>query len=114
MKTGHKTAANMTVKDSLIIGACQAVATIPGISRSGSTITAGMAVGIDRTYAVKFSFHSLCRHTRCEYYQPFQALGEGIDFSLLPAYLVGMIVAGVFRLFLNKTCKDTFKAGEVR
>jgi undecaprenyl-diphosphatase len=113
MKTGHKTAANMTVKDSLIIGACQAVATIPGISRSGSTITAGMAVGLDRTYAVKFSFLlSLPAILGANIISLFKALGEGIDFSLLPAYLVGMIVAGVSGYFSIKLVKILSQQGK--
>ena len=39
---GHKTAKNATVVDALLVGCAQAVAIIPGISRSGSTISAGM------------------------------------------------------------------------
>ncbi|MEI3062671.1 MAG: undecaprenyl-diphosphate phosphatase [Oscillospiraceae bacterium] len=46
----------MTVWDALIIGLCQCVATIPGLSRSGTTITAGIATGLRREFAVKFSF----------------------------------------------------------
>lgn len=40
----------------LIIGFAQAVALVPGISRSGSTIVAGLFQGIERTYAARFSF----------------------------------------------------------
>ena len=113
MKIGRKTAANMTVKDSLIIGACQAVATIPGISRSGSTITAGMAVGLDRTYAVKFSFLlSLPAILAANILSLFKAVGEGIDFSLMPAYLVGMLVAGVSGYFAIKLVKMLSQQGK--
>ncbi|HHX53757.1 MAG TPA: undecaprenyl-diphosphate phosphatase [Clostridiales bacterium] len=42
--------------DALIVGLCQFVAVIPGISRSGATITGGIAVGLERESAVKFSF----------------------------------------------------------
>jgi undecaprenyl-diphosphatase len=41
---------------SFIIGCAQAVAIIPGISRSGSTIAAGLFLKIDRAYAAKFAF----------------------------------------------------------
>jgi len=41
---------------SLVIGLCQALAIVPGISRSGSTIAGGMLSGLAREDAVKFSF----------------------------------------------------------
>ena len=44
------------LKDSLIIGFAQALAIFPGVSRSGATITAGRALGLDRTSAARFSF----------------------------------------------------------
>ena len=56
MPKGTRTEKNMRVRDALIIGVCQAVATIPGLSRSGTTIAAGMATGLDRSFAVRFSF----------------------------------------------------------
>jgi undecaprenyl-diphosphatase len=43
-------------KDSLIIGLAQAVAIIPGVSRSGATMTAGLFLGLGRVSAAKFSF----------------------------------------------------------
>lgn len=44
------------VKKSLIIGAAQALALIPGVSRSGATIATGMCMGLKRDAAAKFSF----------------------------------------------------------
>jgi undecaprenyl-diphosphatase len=43
-------------KDGVAIGLAQALALIPGVSRSGSTITAGLFMGLDRTAAARFSF----------------------------------------------------------
>ncbi len=43
-------------KDAIIIGFSQAVAIIPGVSRSGATITAGRALGMDRVSSARFSF----------------------------------------------------------
>jgi len=42
--------------DVLFIGLMQALAILPGISRSGSTIAAGLVAGLDRTFAAHFSF----------------------------------------------------------
>lgn len=52
----HRGLHQFTVKDSLIIGFSQALALIPGVSRSGSTITAAMLIGIKRPDAARFSF----------------------------------------------------------
>ncbi len=45
-----------TIKDALIIGGAQCIATISGISRSGSTMASGLLCGLSREYMVKFSF----------------------------------------------------------
>lgn len=55
-KKGKKTPAKMTWKDALIIGLFQAVALLPGVSRSGSTICGALFVGTNRDTAVKYSF----------------------------------------------------------
>ncbi|MCP3899353.1 MAG: undecaprenyl-diphosphatase UppP [Desulfobacteraceae bacterium] len=47
---------NFTFKSAFFIGVCQGIAVIPGISRSGTTISAGLFVGLDRKMAAKFSF----------------------------------------------------------
>lgn len=46
----------MTVKDAFLIGTAQALALIPGSSRSGTTITAGLFLGLKRETAARFSF----------------------------------------------------------
>ncbi|MGB8645658.1 MAG: undecaprenyl-diphosphatase UppP [Anaerolineae bacterium] len=46
----------LALKDSIIIGLAQAFAIFPGVSRSGSTITAGLALGLERPTAARFSF----------------------------------------------------------
>lgn len=53
---GQRKDGNMTMKDAIIIGCAQAVALIPGISRSGATIVAAMARGINQETALRFSF----------------------------------------------------------
>ncbi|MEA5010551.1 MAG: undecaprenyl-diphosphate phosphatase [Angelakisella sp.] len=53
---GRKTAREMTPVDALVVGGAQLCATLPGISRSGSTISAGLLMGLSRSYAVAYSF----------------------------------------------------------
>ncbi|KIL47391.1 undecaprenyl-diphosphate phosphatase [Jeotgalibacillus campisalis] len=53
---GNRGEGGMTVKDAIIIGLAQAVALIPGISRSGATIVAAMARGIHQETALRYSF----------------------------------------------------------
>ncbi|WP_235963377.1 undecaprenyl-diphosphate phosphatase [Tautonia rosea] len=55
MKAGLKGPAETTWVDALLVGLAQAFAITPGISRSGSTIAAALALGFSRTWAVGFS-----------------------------------------------------------
>lgn len=96
MTPGRKTAKNMSVLDALLIGFCQSVATIPGLSRSGTTITAGIATGLKREFAVKFSFLlSLPAVLGANILSFVDAVKVGIDWASMPAYLIGTAVAMV-------------------
>lgn len=53
---GRKGENDLTLRDTLLVGLTQAVALIPGISRSGSTIVAAMLLGWKQETALKFSF----------------------------------------------------------
>lgn len=50
------TSKEVTSKDAVIIGIAQAIAILPGISRSGATISTSVILGIDRNKAARFSF----------------------------------------------------------
>lgn len=52
----NKSMKDVKLKDAMIIGFAQAMALIPGTSRSGATITAGLFLGFDREAAARFSF----------------------------------------------------------
>jgi len=52
----RRTFAEITVSDGLIVGFAQAFALIPGVSRSGATLTAGLFCGMERETAARFSF----------------------------------------------------------
>lgn len=103
---GRKNARTMRVQDAFLIGLCQAVATIPGLSRSGTTITAGVAVGLEREFAVKFSFlMSIPAILGANIISLLKAFEYGVDPQNVPAYLVGTAVAmvvGVLSISLLK------------
>ena len=106
MAQGTKTERNSTVKDALFIGLCQCIATLPGLSRSGVTITAGMATGHRREYAVKFSLlMSIPAVLGATLLELVKAIKAGVDVAQIPAYIIGMVVAmvsGVFAIRLIK------------
>lgn len=96
MTQGRKTANSMTVPDAIIIGICQCIAVIPGLSRSGVTITGGIATGLKRDFAVKFSFLlSIPAVLGANILSLADAARSGIDVSSIPAYLIGTAVAAV-------------------
>lgn len=115
MTPGSKTEKNMRIRDALIIGCCQCVATIPGLSRSGTTITAGIATGLDRQFAMRFSFLlSIPAVLGANILSIFRAVSEGFDVSLLPIYLVGMLTAiasGIAAILLMKLISRKNKFG---
>lgn len=47
---------DLTMKDALVVGAVQCLALVPGVSRSGATISAGLLRGLDRVTATRLSF----------------------------------------------------------
>lgn len=95
-RNGSKTEKNATVLDALLVGVAQAFAVVPGLSRSGTTISAGLFRGFDRQFAVRFSFLlSIPAVIGANLLSLIDAVSTGIDWSLLPMYLLGMLVAGI-------------------
>lgn len=96
MSRGNKDLKSATLADVLLVGCAQAIAVVPGLSRSGSTVAAGMARGFSREFAVKFSFLlSIPAVLGANLLSLVDAIQDGIDWSLMPAYLVGVITAAV-------------------
>ena len=95
-RKGRKDARSATVLDVLVVGVSQAIATGPGISRSGMTITTGCFVGFERRFAVRFSFLlSIPAVLGANILSLKDALTGGVDWSQLPVYLAGVVVAAV-------------------
>lgn len=56
MNSGKVNIENMSKKETLFMGLAQACAILPGLSRSGTTIAAGLTIGLNKEFAAKFSF----------------------------------------------------------
>ena len=97
---GRKTERTTTWVDVVIIGFAQALATIPGLSRSGSTICTAMLRGCKRSFAVRYSFLlSIPAVLGANILSLKDAITEGIDWAQMPVYLVGVLVAAVSGYF---------------
>lgn len=93
---GRKTERTATLLDALIVGAGQAVATCPGISRSGTTITMGCFVGLERKFAVRYSFlMSIPAILGANLLALKDALEVGVVWEEVPVYLMGVAVSAV-------------------
>lgn len=96
VRRGRKTEKTATMLDALLVGVGQAVATCPGISRSGTTITAGCFVGFDRKFAVRYSFlMSIPAILGANILSLKDALEAQVLWAEVPVYLVGVAVSAV-------------------
>ena len=96
VRKGRKTEKSATMVDVLLVGVAQAIATCPGISRSGTTITAGCFRGFDRKFAVRFSFLlSIPAILGANILSLKDAVEAGIIWADVPVYLVGVAVSAV-------------------
>lgn len=113
MPQGKKTERDMTIWDAIFIGIAQAIATLPGLSRSGTTITAGMSRNLHRDFAVKFSFlMSLLSVLGAVLLSLVDVIKDGVEPGILPACLVGMVVAGVTGYFSIKLLQKLVSKGK--
>ncbi len=94
-KNGTKTPATLTWKDALVIGLFQAIALLPGVSRSGSTICGALFVGTDRDTAVKYSFMlgipTILAGCLVQIKDAVDA--NALPVNEIPVYLIGFVVA---------------------
>ena len=96
VRKGRKTEKSATMVDVLLVGVAQAIATCPGISRSGTTITAGCFRGCDRKFAVLFAFLlSTPAILGANILSLKDAVEAGIIWADVPVYLVGVVVSAV-------------------
>jgi len=110
-KGSGKTANNMKSTDAILIGLAQAVATLPGVSRSGSTISASLMLGYEREYAFNYSFilgtPAILLATALEIKDAVQG---NIEISILPV-IIGIVIAAVVGYFAIKLLAKTVRSG---
>ncbi len=96
VRRGRKTEKSASMLDAFLVGVGQAVATCPGISRSGTTITAGCFVGFDRKFAVRYSFlMSIPAILGANILSLKDALEAAVPWEEVPFYLVGVAVSAL-------------------
>lgn len=112
---GRKTEGEATPGDALTVGLMQVFALLPGISRSGSTITAGLLRGFDRRFAVRFSFLlSIPAILGANLLKLGEALSRGVDTELLLPCAVGGAVAAVTGFFAIRLVGRLAEKGSLR
>ena len=97
VRRGRKNEKTATVLDAALVGVGQAIATCPGISRSGTTICVGCFRGLERRFAVRFAFLLSIPAVLGANSLQIKHVEEagGIDVKLLPAYILGVAAAAV-------------------
>ena len=112
---GNKTEKAMTLSDALVIGLAQMIAVVPGLSRSGTTISFGMLRGFERSFAVKFSFLlSIPAVLGANLVSIIKVFSTGVEWSYVPMYLVGVacaFVSGYFAIYFLRLVVQRGKFG---
>lgn len=104
MPSGKKNELSASYKDATFIGIIQGIATLPGISRSGSTIFACRKSGFNKEFAVKYSFiMSIPAVLGSALLQLKDSSVLAVSMSELLCYIVGMTVAAVVGYICIKT-----------
>lgn len=103
-KDGEKLPKNVTYTDAFSVGIAQGIATLPGLSRSGTTITACLLSGYQRNFAVKYSFlMSIPAILGAVVLELKDAVGVEVTGSEIAYYIAGMLVAAVVGYVCIKT-----------
>lgn len=105
----------LTGVNTFIMGLAQSFAILPGISRSGSTIFTGLALGIDREKAARFSFiMSIPAVFGAVLLKVKDLIEIGIDANSLVNYVVGTIVAFISGYYAIIWLLDIVKKGKLK
>ena len=112
---GNKALPDVKPKNALAVGLCQLCAILPGLSRSGSTITGGRLCGFTREFAVKFSFIlSIPAILGANIFKIPDIIENPVPASELPAYGLGMLAAAVTGVLAMKLLAYVSKKSNFR
>ena len=101
---GTKIPRDVSYSNGFYIGIAQGLATLPGLSRSGTTITACLLSGFDRRFAVKYSFlMSVPAILGASVLEIKDAVSEPISGMLVLCCIIGAIIAGLVGYVCIKT-----------
>jgi len=104
----------MTYGDAIFIGLLQALAIIPGVSRSGSTIAAALMSGLDRDFAARFSFiMSIPVILGAGVFKLKDVFLNGVPQSELIPYIIGPATAAVFGFVAIKLVLKLVRQGQL-
>jgi undecaprenyl-diphosphatase len=86
----------LTIQDGVLMGLAQATAIIPGVSRSGSTLTAGLFMGLERATAARFSFLlAIPAITLTGLVELAEVFAQGLEATQLILLIVGFISSAI-------------------
>ena len=106
---GAKTGKDIKIKDMLVVGFSQVVALFPGVSRSGSTVSAGLFCGLARDTAVAFSFIlGIPAILGTAVLEAKDIIGSGVELDIVPL-AVGAVVAAAVGLLAIKLVQVIIK-----
>lgn len=106
---GYKTGKDMTVKDAITVGLFQCAALFPGVSRSGSTTTAGLFCGLTRETAVTYSFIlGIPAILGGSVLEIGDVVSSGAEIDVVPL-LIGFLTAGIVGFLSIKLVKLIIK-----
>ena len=96
MPGGNINLHNITKKEALFMGLGQACAILPGLSRSGTTISAGLVAGLDKEFSAKFSFILSIPAIFGAFVFKLKDIGSAMDVNFLPIFVgfIAAIIAG--------------------
>ena len=83
-------------RDGIVVGLCQALALIPGVSRSGATIVGGLVLGFDRETAARFSFLLSIPAVVLSGLFELKDVGDGSNHATILATVIATLVSFVF------------------